>query len=109
MITHKPINPCDDCVDGRCTMNCSRPMATETTHDPARHDAMVKAISAVLVGKPPEIQGAVLADLLAMWLAGHPSFARDEVLAQHIELVLELIEPNEKILFGEAGHPQKAQ
>lgn len=22
----KPVDPCEDCVDGNCTMNCSRPM-----------------------------------------------------------------------------------
>lgn len=31
----------------------------------------------LLAGKPPELQGAVLADLLAIWLAGdHPRAAR---------------------------------
>jgi len=74
------------------------------TFDPrvtAEH--IVNAISPLLRGFPPEIQGAVLADLVSMWLAGHmgpgaPEL-REELLAGHIELVRELIPVNEKIIL----------
>lgn len=63
---------------------------------------MVAGLSAeirpLLGGYPPEVQGAVLADLLAMWLAGHR--ARDEsktapmraaLLHMHIKAVTQLV------------------
>lgn len=34
-------------------------------------DALVDPIVRLLAGKPPELQGAVLADLTAIWVAGH--------------------------------------
>jgi hypothetical protein len=33
--------------------------------------AIVEQIRPLLAGKAPEVQGAALADLLAIWLAGH--------------------------------------
>ena len=33
--------------------------------------SIVDAIAPLIGGRPPELQGAVLADLLAIWLAGH--------------------------------------
>jgi hypothetical protein len=62
-------------------------------------------IRRMLEGKPPEMQGAVLADLLAMWLAGHVSPGdepatdgwRELVLQVHLEAVRKLIPVNYKI------------
>lgn len=34
-------------------------------------EALVNELTPHLVGKPQQIQGAALADLLAIWLAGH--------------------------------------
>jgi hypothetical protein len=62
-------------------------------------------VKPLLAGHPPEVQGAVLADLLAIWLVGHAPALREQMLALHIEMVRELIEPNEKIMFGDVGHP----
>lgn len=66
----------------------------------------VDSIKSHLKGKPPAVQGAVLADLLAMWLAGH--FAdgdpigtrklREEVLAMHCSMVRQLLTINAKLL-----------
>ena len=47
--------------------------------DPRTVAPIVDAIKLMLVGKPPEIQGAVLADLLAIFLAGHRSKLREEI------------------------------
>jgi hypothetical protein len=66
----------------------------------------VKSIMPLLKGKPPPVQGAVLADLLAMWLAGHwipddPEETREiraQMLAQHMETVIALTEMNAKEL-----------
>lgn len=38
MFFGEPIKPCDDCVDGHCTMNCSTPMKPVKIVDPARFD-----------------------------------------------------------------------
>jgi hypothetical protein len=56
----------------------------------------------LLAGKPPEIQGAVLADLTAIWLAGHfPAITaqlRDLLLKHHIAAVRDLIPVNAKAM-----------
>jgi hypothetical protein len=64
------------------------------------------ALQLRLKGYPPELQGAVLADLLSIWLAGHAPIVREEILQLHIAHVRELIEINEKLILGEQGHPQ---
>jgi hypothetical protein len=65
--------------------------------------ALVTRLRPVLAGKPPEIQGAALADLLATWLAGHvwtdddgidqreTARRREELLNMHIRLVRALV------------------
>jgi hypothetical protein len=64
--------------------------------------ALVKAITPLLRGFPSEVQGAALADLLAMWLAGHLILGdpkkteayRESVLELHLEAVRQLIPVN---------------
>jgi hypothetical protein len=65
--------------------------------DPQMRD-VAEAIDAIrphLAGRPPEIQGAVLAELLATYLAGYQGNAaealREELLAHHVATVRELI------------------
>lgn len=61
--------------------------------------ALCRVIKPLLAGHHPRVQSAVLADLLAMWLAGHLDHAvREEVLAEHIELVRKLVPVNEAII-----------
>ena len=64
------------------------------------------AIKPLLAGQPPHVSGAVLADLVSLWLAGHPASLRDALLEMHIETVLRLIPESEREMFGPAGHPQ---
>jgi hypothetical protein len=77
---------------------------------------IVSAIMPLLEGKPPEVQGAVLADLLAIFLAGHLDLdeigadakpntdqIREELLTLHIERVRELTAINEKIILARWG------
>jgi hypothetical protein len=66
---------------------------------------IAKQIHPFLAGLNPEIQGAVLADLLATWLAGFPQQGREVMLQMHLAGMRPLIEVNEKIQFGKAGHP----
>ena len=66
---------------------------------------IIAEIKPILKGEEPGVQGAVLAELLSLWLAGWAPQLRKEVLDFHLEEVRELTKLNEKILFGDAGHP----
>jgi hypothetical protein len=68
-------------------------------------ELLSQQIQAILFGKPRLVQSAVLADLLAIWIAGHEPAVRDEVLMIHLTLVQSLIGPSEQEMFGPAGHP----
>jgi hypothetical protein len=68
--------------------------------------AIVERIKPLLAGQPPELQGVVLADCMAIWLAGHHVAGdaeatrkmRAELLAMHCSAVRELTEINAKIM-----------
>jgi hypothetical protein len=68
--------------------------------DPARVMPLIRAVSTMLAGEHPVVQGATLADLLASWLAGHrvTPEVRAELLAAHIELVISLIPLNDEAI-----------
>jgi predicted Abi (CAAX) family protease len=69
--------------------------ALEVTH-------LVEQIKPILAGKPHVIQGAVLADCLAIWLASMmPKEAREIALKLHLEKVAELVIINANILGTE--------
>ena len=65
----------------------------------ASADALVDAVKSILGGHPAELQGAVLADLIALWVAGHRvsgdraegNEVRAELLALHSQHVGELV------------------
>jgi hypothetical protein len=66
---------------------------------------IVEAIRPLLAGKPPPVQGAALADLLAIWLAGHfadttgdTTRLRETLLKEHVKAVRALIPENEKAI-----------
>jgi hypothetical protein len=78
-----------------------------TTIDPREITELVERqikpmLSKYLGGRPTEFQGAVLADLLAIWLAGHhvpddveaSRKLRAELLAMHLEYVEALVNIN---------------
>ena len=60
---------------------------------------LVHRIGRLLTGRPAQVQGGVLADLLAIWLAGHivrgdqaaTDALREAVLAMHIDAVRQLV------------------
>jgi len=66
--------------------------------------ALTSAIRPLFEGKPAQVQGAVLADLLATWLAGHVMLGdqkateamREQVLEMHLVSVRALIDINYK-------------
>jgi hypothetical protein len=62
--------------------------------------AITGKIKPLLAGHPARVQSAVLAQLLAMWLAGHVALRqgtteneklRDDLLRDHIDLVRRLV------------------
>ncbi len=73
---------------------------------------IVKSIHPLLAGQPPEIQSAVIADLLATFLAGHfaateerTAAARENILEVVLGLVRELIPVNEVAILRKGnGH-----
>lgn len=74
--------------------------------DTRTFDHLVDRIRPILAGHDPAIQSAVLADLLSMWLAGHfladsgddQAKFREELLANHMQLVRDLIPANEAMI-----------
>jgi len=56
----------------------------------AIHD-VVAAMLPILAGHSPAVQGAALAECLAMWLAGHTQTMRTEMLTGHLVLVRDLV------------------
>jgi hypothetical protein len=68
--------------------------------------AIIAQIRPLLAGRAPEVNGAVLADLLAIWLAGHhvagdanaTRMMRAKLLAFHCSQVRELTSINAKIM-----------
>lgn len=66
---------------------------------------IVARIKPMLAGHGPALQGAVLADLVSLWVAGHAPVEREpwfDLLCDH---AWALVAVSEKELFGEAGHP----
>jgi hypothetical protein len=68
--------------------------------------AVVDRIKPLLRGQQPELQGAVLAELLSIWLAGHvvrgdaqaTQQLRAELLAKHCSVVRQLTEVNAAVM-----------
>lgn len=67
---------------------------THEQPDPARVTDLVERMRPILAGNHPAVQGAVLADLVAIWLAGHPAELRGELFTLHIVKALELVPIN---------------
>lgn len=76
--------------------------------DPHEVFRLVESIGQVLTGRDPAIQSAVLADLLATWLAGHIAVGddratkrlRERLLSEHIKLVRRLLPVNHGRIHG---------
>lgn len=61
-------------------------------------DALIHAIGPLLHGKGPDLQRAVLADLVSRWIVGHHPSVRAHLLTQHVQTVRDLIELKEEAL-----------
>lgn len=55
---------------------------------------MVESARPIFAGRQPHHVGAALADLTAIWLAGHPPEMRETLLALHVDYVRKLIPIN---------------
>jgi len=74
--------------------------------DPKEAAEILDACSKALKGASSELHGAVLADLLSMWLAAHRVVndleatykLREKLLDEHIKAVVQLLRPNDEIL-----------
>jgi hypothetical protein len=88
-------------MNARSPLHCSLGASNGGSRQPSSPQdeavgRLVEQIKAILAGQPPEIQGAALADLLALWLAGHayegmPSASarlREALLLKHTAQVL---------------------
>ncbi len=62
-----------------------------------------KEIQLILKGLHPEIQGAVLADLVSLFLAGHNPKLREEVMAHWLDTMKKMIGPSEQELLERSG------
>lgn len=58
-----------------------------------------KQIAPILAGRPPDVQSAILGELVSIWLSGCEPAARENIFSIWLELVRKLIPANEKILL----------
>jgi hypothetical protein len=70
---------------------------------PDEVDELVARIMPLLHGQGPELQGAALADLVAMFFAGHHPALRHEMIEHWVEHMHILIPINEAMLFKRLG------
>jgi hypothetical protein len=61
-------------------------------------DALINPIGRLLHGKGPDLQRAVLTDLVSRWIMGHHPSQRRHALAMHVQAVRDLIELDEDAL-----------
>ena len=79
-------------------------------------ETLIGAIRPLLAGHPPHIQGAVLAYLTGLWLAGHwadneaeTKDLRESLLAAHIAMVRDLTVINAAFIFDNIPKAKKEQ
>jgi hypothetical protein len=73
------------------------------TPTPEQVDALVEQIKRLLQGKGPDLQGAALADLVALFFAGHHPALRHEVIELWVQCMQDLIPVNEEQIFENYG------
>lgn len=67
---------------------------------------LIKKAGPVLHGLHPTIQGALLACLIAKWLAGHPDWLRKQLINHLFKAARDLTPVEEAIMTNGLGHPQ---
>jgi hypothetical protein len=89
-------------VERRYCGHCGR-FHDDHAADALEVERVVEKIKPLLAGRSPDVQGAILADLLALYIAGHHPAMREEVMQLTIETARKLIEPNEQAIFEQRG------
>lgn len=69
-------------------------------------DALIEAIGPLLHGKGPDLQEAVLIDLVSKWVIGHHPSARASALTRHVQAVRDQIELKEEALSTRSRDPE---
>lgn len=69
-------------------------------------EAISMAIRPLLAHQGMEIQGAVLADLVSIFFAGHHPAIREEMIADWIKTMRDLIPISEAEMFGDGPRPE---
>jgi hypothetical protein len=64
-------------------------------NDRKEHDLAVGEMGAILAGRPAQAQGAILADLLSIWLAGWHPTVREESFSLLLKLARERVSVQE--------------
>ena len=82
-----------------------RKLLSAAVPDPDDVAAVVDEIKPLLAGHPPALQGAVLADLVAIWLVGHHPEIRKIMYDMHVDIVPRLVSINHQIIYGDEGFP----
>jgi hypothetical protein len=80
-----------------------------TQEDARLAQALGTLIKPMLQGHGPAVQGAILADMVSLWIAGHNPDIRAEVWANWATLVHRLVPASEQELFGNLGFPRHRQ
>lgn len=70
---------------------------------------IVARLKPLIAGHGPAMQGAVLADLISLWVAGHEPASREGMMDLLFDHASALVPESEKEIFGEAGHPAGRQ
>jgi len=65
------------------------------------HAELVERIRPLLAGRHPALQSAVIADLAAIWLAGHDKALRVELFGAHVALIQQLVAVNAAMMGTE--------
>lgn len=66
-------------------------------------DGLVRNLAEVLEGSGPMLQGAALADAVAMYFAGHHPLVRADAMEEWTKIMRSLIEINEAALIDALG------
>lgn len=90
-----------------CLARTAEEYATEDATTVLRGvDELYRQIAPLLSGRGPGVQGALLADMVAMWVAGHAPELRDQVLDAHVDLVRRLMVINARAIAKRTGIPE---
>jgi hypothetical protein len=69
-------------------------------------EEVVEQIKPILAVCSPQMHGAVLANLVAIWLAGLPHDDRTAAMTVLLNTVFKLVPIEEHDMFGDHGHPR---